>query len=107
MKARNYLGYSYDDGTLTGNDLLTQSTDWAWYEGGLTDKRTTATSYSGQNNLGVTLRKQRSVTIDPGGLNLTRTTSMTKPRAASWRPVRQRVRQQIRFQRLEHVWEPR
>lgn len=38
------------------------------------DKRTAAKSYSGQSNLGWTLRKPTSVTIDPGGLNLTTTT---------------------------------
>ncbi len=37
------------------------------------DPRTTVTSYSGQSNLGWTLRKPTSVTVNPGGLNLTST----------------------------------
>lgn len=38
------------------------------------DRRTTATSYSGQNDLGWTVRTPTSVTIDPTGLDLVHTT---------------------------------
>lgn len=38
------------------------------------DKRTTETSYSGQNGLGWKLRKPTSITTDPGGLKLLHTT---------------------------------
>jgi streptogramin lyase len=46
------------------------------------DRRTTQMSYSGQNNLGWTLRKATSTTIDPGGLNLTTTRVFDKTSGA-------------------------
>ena len=55
-------------------DLLTKTTSGALLSGGEEkDVRTTATSYSGQNDLGWKLRKATSTTIEPSGLNLTTT----------------------------------
>jgi len=75
--ARNHIKYSYDEGAPGGEsyDLVTKSIDGAEYEGKeFEDARETTTSYSGQNNLGWTLRKPTSVTTDPNGLKLTHTT---------------------------------
>jgi YD repeat-containing protein len=75
--ARNHVKYYYDEGAPAGeaHHLLTKTMDGAEYEGKEADVRTTVTSYSGQNNLGWRLRKPTSVTSDPGGLNLTKTTA--------------------------------
>lgn len=74
--ARDHTKYFYDEGAPSGGlfGLLTKQTDGAEYEGKEADVRTTVTSYSGQSNLGWKLRKPTSVTTDPGGLDLTRTT---------------------------------
>ncbi len=73
--ARNHVKYSYNEGAPGGEyDLITKTTDGAEYEGGEADVRTTTTSYGGQSNLGWTLRMPTSVTTDPSGLKLTRTT---------------------------------
>ena len=45
--------------------LVTKETDGAKYSGGEADIRTTTMSYSGQGELGWTLRKPTSVTIRP------------------------------------------
>ncbi len=76
VKARNHVKYYYDEGAPGGEkfNLVTKSTDGAEYEGKESDVRTTATSYSGQGNLGWLLRKPTSVTTDPEGLNLVSTT---------------------------------
>jgi YD repeat-containing protein len=72
--ARNHVKYSYDENApATGEtyDLVTKAIDAAEYEGHEADPRETITSYSGQaNNLGWTLRKPTSVTVDPSGLDL-------------------------------------
>jgi len=74
--ARNHVKYYYDEGAPGGEtfDLVTKTTDGAEYEGKETDIRTTVTSYSGQENLGWLLRKPTSVTTEPEGLKLVRTT---------------------------------
>jgi|GEM_PF-912844 len=75
--ARNHAKYFYDENAPTGFEgegLVTKTTDGAEYEGKEADVRTTTTSYGGQANLGWKLRKPTSVTVDPGGLNLTTTT---------------------------------
>jgi DNA-binding beta-propeller fold protein YncE len=74
--ARNHVKYSYDEGAPGGErfNLVTKSTDGAEYEGKEADIRTSVTSYSGQEDLGWLLRKPTSVTTDPEGLDLVRTT---------------------------------
>jgi YD repeat-containing protein len=60
-------------------DLLTKTTSGALLSNGEEkDVRTTATSYSGQNYLGWTLRKPTSTTTDPTGLDLVRKTIYDK-----------------------------
>ena len=67
--ARNHVHYYYDEGAPKNEtyDLVTKVTDGARIQGQPEEKdlRTTTTSYSGQNNLGWTLRKPTSVTTDP------------------------------------------
>jgi len=75
--ARNHVKYFYNEGAPAGEtyDLVTKTIDGAETESlEEFDKRTATTSYSGQANLGWKLRSPTSVTTDPGGLNLTRTT---------------------------------
>ena len=74
--ARNHVKYYYDEGAPGGAkfNLVTKSTDGAEYEGKEADIRTSVTSYSGQEDLGWLLRKPTSVTTDPEGLDLVRTT---------------------------------
>ncbi|HXB63700.1 MAG TPA: 6-bladed beta-propeller [Solirubrobacteraceae bacterium] len=75
--ARNHMVYHYNEGapeTGEGYSLVTKTTDGAQYEGKEADVRTTVTSYSGQKELGWTLRKPTSVTTDATGLDLTTTT---------------------------------
>jgi streptogramin lyase len=77
VEARNHVQYHYDQGAPEGKevyDLVTEQTEGAEYEGKEADARTTKTSYSGQSNLGWTLRAPTSVTKEPGGVNLTTTT---------------------------------
>jgi sugar lactone lactonase YvrE len=76
VKARAHVKYYYDEGAPEGEryDLVTMTTDGAEYEGKEADVRTTTTSYSGQGNLGWLLRKPTSVTTEPSGLKLVRTT---------------------------------
>jgi YD repeat-containing protein len=76
VQARAHVKYSYDEGAPEGKfyGLVTKTTDGAQYSGKEEDVRTTTTSYSGQENLGWTLRKPTSVTTDPGGLDLVHTT---------------------------------
>jgi RHS repeat-associated protein len=77
--ARNHTVYEYDQGAPSEGgpyNLATKTTQGAKTETeGEQDIRATVTSYSGQNGLGWKLRKPTSVTTDPNGLNLTRTTS--------------------------------
>ncbi len=79
--ARNHVHYYYNEGAKPVEeakketyDLVTKTTDGAQYEGKEADTRTTITSYSGQKNLGWTLRQPTSATTDPAGLDLTSTT---------------------------------
>ena len=78
VQARNHTVYSYDEGAPTEGGpyrLVTKVVQEAQTETeGEQDPRTTATSYSGQNNLGWKLRKPTSVTGDPSGLKITHTT---------------------------------
>lgn len=76
-KAREHTVYSYDEGAPRGEtyDLVTKTVSAAQRpDGEEVNKRTTLTAYGGQDGLGWKLRKPTSVTIDPGGLNLTTTT---------------------------------
>jgi RHS repeat-associated protein len=77
-QARAHAIYSYDEGAPgTGGPyrLVTKLTEGAQIQGeSEQDVRTTVTSYSGQNNLGWILRRPTSVTTDPSGLKLVRTT---------------------------------
>ncbi len=79
VQARSHTVYSYNEGAPeTGGPyrLVTKTTQGAQVEGEAEqDVRATVTSYSGQNGLGWSLRKPTSVTTDPGGLNLRRTTA--------------------------------
>jgi len=74
--ARDRVKYFYDEGSPEGKSygLLTKTVDAALVAGNEFDKRVTVNSYSGQSNLGWSLRKPTSVTTDSGGLNLTTTT---------------------------------
>jgi RHS repeat-associated protein len=76
--ARHHIVYSYDEGAPeTGGPyrLVTKMTGGAQVEGkSEQDIRISTTSYAGQSNLGWKLRKPTSVTTDPSGLKLTRTT---------------------------------
>jgi YD repeat-containing protein len=76
VSARARTKYSYDEGAPSGEtfDLVTKTQVGAAYEGKETDIRETRTSYSGQKGLGWKLRKPTSVTTDPAGLDLTKTT---------------------------------
>ena len=76
VKDRAHVHYYYDEGAPGGEryDLVTKTSDGAEYEGKEADVRTTTTSYSGQEDLGWLLRKPTSVTTEPSGLKLVRTT---------------------------------
>ncbi len=78
VQARSRTSYSYDEGAPAEGGpyrLVTKTTQGAQTETeGEQDVRTTTTSYSGQNGLGWKLRQPTSVTSDPSGLKLTRTT---------------------------------
>ena len=86
VQARNVVHNSYNEKageveaiTHETYDLLTWSSDAALLSNGEEkDTRETIDSYSGQENLGWTLRKPTSVTTDPGGLKLTMTTVYDK-----------------------------
>ena len=76
-EARSLTSYYYDENApeKSAYHLVTKTISAALVDGDKEeDRRTTNTSYSGQNNLGWKLRKPTSVTTDPGGLNLTTTT---------------------------------
>jgi len=79
-EARAYVKYYYDEGAPSEGgpyNLVTKTvTGGGNYE---FSKRTTITSYAGQEGLGWELRKPTSVTTDFGGLNLTRTTVYDPP----------------------------
>jgi RHS repeat-associated protein len=77
VEARAHTVYGYNEGAPSEGGpyrLPTKITQGAQYSGGEEDVRTTKTSYSGQENLGWTLRKPTSVSTNPSGLNLTHTT---------------------------------
>ncbi len=76
VQARHRVKYTYDQEAPKGTDyrLVTETVDSAVTGGKEEDRRVTQTHYSGQKDLGWTLRKPTSVTVDPGGLNLTTTT---------------------------------
>jgi streptogramin lyase len=79
--ARNHVKYFYDEEAPGGEtyDLVTKTVDGAeTLSKEEFDKRTATTSYSGESNLGWTLRMPTSETTDPGGLNLTTTTKYEK-----------------------------
>ena len=75
-QARHRVKYAYNQGVPLGEtyNLVTETVDSALVGGKEEEKRTTATSYSGQGGLGWQLRKPTSVTVDPTGLKLTTTT---------------------------------
>ncbi len=77
VPARNHVKYFYDEEAPGGEtyDLVTKTVDGAETTSKEEfDKRTATTSYSGQSNLGWTLRMPTSETTDPGGLNMVTTT---------------------------------
>ncbi len=76
VSARTRTQYTYDEGAPQGEtfDLVTKTQVGAMYEGKEADVRETRVSYSGQKGLGWMLRKPTSVTTDPAGLDLTKTT---------------------------------
>jgi hypothetical protein len=63
-QARNHVEYTYGSHSVGGEQiyLVTDSRDWAEYEGKEAESRRTSTSYSGQESLGWLLRKPTSVT---------------------------------------------
>jgi RHS repeat-associated protein len=78
VKARSHTLYYYDESAPTEGGpyrLATKVTQAAKLTSGEeTEIHTSTTSYSGQENLGWKLRRPTSVTTDPAGLKLTRTT---------------------------------
>ncbi len=76
LKARHRTVYSYEEGAPPEGPyrLVTKMTEGARTSTGEEEVRTTETSYGGQEGLGWALRKPTSVTTDPKGLKLTRTT---------------------------------
>ncbi len=78
VPAREHTSYFYNEGAPSEDgpyDLVTKTIDSAETASKEEfDKRTTTTSYSGQEGLGWKLRKPTSVTTDPEGLNLVHTT---------------------------------
>jgi RHS repeat-associated protein len=76
--ARDHTSYSYNEGAPSEGGpyhLVTKTVDGAETANKEEfDKRTTTTSYGGQEGLGWKLRKPTSVTTSPGGLNLVHTT---------------------------------
>jgi YD repeat-containing protein len=76
VQARERSRYFYDEGAPGGGqyNLVTKVTSGAQYSGGEADINTRIESYSGQSDLGWTLRKPTSITTDPSGLKLTQTT---------------------------------
>ena len=85
-QARNKIEYFYNEGAAaveekTGEhyDLVTKTIDSAETANKEQfDKRTTTTSYNGQENLGWKLRAPTAVTLEPGGIALTTTTAYDK-----------------------------
>ena len=78
VQARSITRSYYDEGapTIETYRLLTKTTDAALLSNGKEeDLRETVTSYNGQENLGWTLRKPTSVTVNPKGLKLETTTT--------------------------------
>ncbi len=73
VQARNHVKYHYDEGAPSGEtySLVTKTEDGAETANKEEfDKRTSVTSYSGQENLGWKLRQPTSTVTDPAGLNL-------------------------------------
>jgi streptogramin lyase len=83
VKARAVTHYYYDEGAEEAEaknresyNLVTKTISGALLSSGKEeDKRETITSYGGQEYLGWKLRKPTSVTTDPGGLDLTSSTT--------------------------------
>jgi RHS repeat-associated protein len=77
VEARQHVEYAYNEEMSSAGvpyDLTTRVTSGARVGSNPdVDVRTTTYSYSGQGNLGLTLRKPTSETVDSGGLNLTTT----------------------------------
>ncbi len=74
---RDHTKFYYDEGSPGGEfwNLVTKTTDGAETASKEeVDVRTSTMSYSGQSNLGWKLRTPTSVTTDPAGLKLTKTT---------------------------------
>jgi YD repeat-containing protein len=97
VKARNRAHYFYDEGAPAGEtfDLVTKVVDVARYidpedyynekEG---EERETTTSYGGEAGLGWKLREPTSVTTDPEGLDLVKTTIYdSNPNSATYGDV--------------------
>ncbi len=73
VQARKQVSYTYEEGAPSEGGpyrLPTKTVEAALVAGKEEDKRTVATSYSGQENLGWKLHKPTSTTVAPGGLNL-------------------------------------
>jgi YD repeat-containing protein len=80
VQARNQVRYAYDHNAPEGKHygLVTETTDAALTGSKEEDKRTTVTSYSGQEDLGWKLRKPTSTTTDPSNLDLVHKTFYDK-----------------------------
>ncbi len=76
LQARNKIHYYYDESAPEGEEhgLVTKTTDGAEAGGKENEVRETITNYSGQNDLGWTLREPTSTVTDPSGLDLVHTT---------------------------------
>jgi RHS repeat-associated protein len=76
VAARSQVENSYEEGAPAGGPYMldTKTTESAAYEGKKEDGRTTTRQYSGQNNLGWSLRQATSITnMNPEGLNAVHT----------------------------------
>jgi RHS repeat-associated protein len=74
VAAREKTHYSYDENAPAKGgpyQLVTRKQEEASTAKGNADARATQYSYSGQENLGWTLRKPTAVTVEPGSLDLT------------------------------------
>ncbi len=85
VQARDRTHYEYDAGEPGSGPhfLVTKVTEGAQYSGGEADVRTNTRSYSAQSNLGWSLRKPTSTTINPESLNLINTEAYEAATAAA------------------------
>jgi RHS repeat-associated protein len=76
IQARQDMRYYYEEGHPSGGpyDLVTKMSESALSAGKEEEFRVITTSYSGQSNLGWKLRKPTTVTTEPSGVDIARTT---------------------------------